>query len=90
MSRAQACGARSAAASSGNSDSASRSSDQPSAAALLRRSILWIVTPSLYSNALVECLRRYLLAQRVVLPGMLITVLSTCACPLYNYVLIYR
>jgi hypothetical protein len=41
-------------------------------------------------GAVVECLKRYLLAQQVVLPGMLITIITSCLCPLYNWLLIFK
>jgi Na+-driven multidrug efflux pump len=41
-------------------------------------------------GAVVECLKRYLLAQQVVLPGMVITIITSCLCPLYNWLLIFK
>jgi hypothetical protein len=51
---------------------------------------LRLITPTLYMNAVVECLKRYLLAQRVVVPGMVVTVLTCLLSPLYNWLLIFR
>lgn len=51
---------------------------------------LRLITPTLYMNAVVECLKRYLLAQRVVVPGMVVTVLTCLLSPLYNWLFIFR
>lgn len=51
---------------------------------------LWHITPTLFMGAVVECLKRYLLAQQVVLPGMIITFLTSCLCPVYNWVLVFK
>eukprot|EP00878_Enallax_costatus_P024109 GHUV01025702.1.p1 GENE.GHUV01025702.1~~GHUV01025702.1.p1 ORF type:complete len:494 (+),score=51.79 GHUV01025702.1:73-1554(+) len=51
---------------------------------------LWHITPTLFMGATVECLKRYLLAQQVVLPGMVITVIAACLSPVYNWLLIFR
>lgn len=51
---------------------------------------LRIITPTLYAGALVECIKRYLLAQRVVLPGMVVTVVTCLLCPLYNWLFIFK
>ncbi|KAF8063706.1 Slc47a1 [Scenedesmus sp. PABB004] len=40
--------------------------------------------------ALTECLKRYLLAQRVVLPGMVVTIVTALAAPLYFWLLTAR
>lgn len=54
------------------------------------RRYLRIITPTLYTGAVVECLKRYLLAQRVVVPGMVVTVLTCLLAPLYNWLFIFR
>lgn len=51
---------------------------------------LRIITPALYAGAVVECLKRYLLAQRVVLPGMVIMVVACMLSPLYNWLFVFR
>lgn len=56
----------------------------------LRCRYLRLITPTLYMNAVVECLKRYLLAQRVVVPGMVVTVLTCLLSPLYNWLFIFR
>ncbi len=48
------------------------------------------ITPTLYTGALVECLKRYLLAQRVVLPGMVVTVATCLLSPVYNWLFIFK
>jgi hypothetical protein len=49
-----------------------------------------LITPTLYTGAVVECLKRYLLAQRVVLPGMVVTIVTCLLSPLYNWLFIFR
>lgn len=39
---------------------------------------------------MVECLKRYLLAQRVVVPGMAVTVVTCLLSPLYNWLFIFK
>jgi hypothetical protein len=51
---------------------------------------LTLITPALYAGALVECLKRYLLAQRVVVPGMCVTAVTALLSPLYNWALMFR
>ncbi|KAF8063707.1 DTX14 [Scenedesmus sp. PABB004] len=51
---------------------------------------LWAITPTLFMAALTECLKRYLLAQRVVLPGMVVTIVTALAAPLYFWLLTAR
>jgi Na+-driven multidrug efflux pump len=51
---------------------------------------LWIITPSVYMTATTECLKRYLVAQADVHPGMVITVLNTLAAPLWYWLLMFR
>jgi hypothetical protein len=46
--------------------------------------------PTLYTGAVVECLKRYLLAQRVVLPGMVVTVATCLLSPIYNWLFIFK
>ncbi|WIA28922.1 hypothetical protein OEZ86_011446 [Tetradesmus obliquus] len=62
---------------------------KPSIAAGAAR-YLWCILPTLFMGAVVECLKRYLLAQQVVLPGMVITMVTSCLCPLYNWLLIFK
>jgi len=63
---------------------------QPPAIALRAGRYLRLISPTLYISVLQECVRRYLLAQRVVRPGMVITAVSTLLSPLYSYALMYR
>lgn len=51
---------------------------------------LRLITPSLYMGALVECLKRYLLAQRVVVPGVFVTATTCLLSPLYNWVMMFK
>eukprot|EP00775_Hariotina_reticulata_P009063 gene9063-9233_t len=51
---------------------------------------LRLITPSLFSTALLQCLTRYLLAQRIVLPGMVVSVFTSVLCPLFNGLLVFR
>ena len=46
--------------------------------------------PTLYMGAVVECLKRYLLAQRVVLPGILVMVITCLLSPFYNWLFIFK
>jgi hypothetical protein len=46
--------------------------------------------PTLYTGAVVECLKRYLLAQRVVLPGMVVMVATCLLSPFYNWLFVFR
>jgi hypothetical protein len=41
-------------------------------------------------GALCECLKRYLLAQRVVVPAMIITIATALVAPLYNWLLLFK
>jgi hypothetical protein len=41
-------------------------------------------------GALVECLKRYLLAQRVVVPGVFVTATTCLLSPLYNWVMMFK
>lgn len=50
---------------------------------------LSILTPSLFIAAASDTTRRYLLAQRVVLPGMAASIATTALAPAYNYYLIH-
>ncbi|KAI8466628.1 MAG: mate-domain-containing protein [Monoraphidium minutum] len=51
---------------------------------------LRILTPSLFIAAASDTCRRYLTAQRVVVPGMAASIATTCLSPLYNWLFIYR
>jgi hypothetical protein len=53
-------------------------------------SYLWLITPVVYMSALCECLKRYLLAQRVVVPAMIITIATALVAPLYNWLLLFK
>lgn len=53
-------------------------------------SYLTTLTPSLYAMVLQECLKRYLMAQGVVKPAMVITVLTTCIAPGACWLLIFK
>ena len=44
--------------------------------------------PALYLHVLHECLEKFLLAQRVVQPGVVITAITTALTPMYCYLLI--
>lgn len=48
------------------------------------------ITPTLYISTGSECIRKYLLAQRVVHAPMAINALTFALCPLYNWLLIFK
>jgi hypothetical protein len=51
---------------------------------------LHLIIPCLFLATLNECLRRYLLTQRVVIPGMVITALTGLLTPLYNWLFLFK
>ncbi|GBF98590.1 hypothetical protein Rsub_11315 [Raphidocelis subcapitata] len=62
---------------------------EPAIAAVAAR-YLAILTPAIFLTVLADTCRRYFLAQRVVLPGMLSSIVVTCLSPLYNWFFIHR
>ncbi|GBF89389.1 MATE efflux family protein [Raphidocelis subcapitata] len=63
---------------------------QPSAIVAGAARYLWQVAPAIWLMAPQECLKRYLLAQRVVLPGTLIAGATTLAAPLFYSLIMNR
>jgi hypothetical protein len=62
---------------------------QPEIAAGAAR-YLSALAPSLYCYVAQECLKRYLMAQGVVKPAMLITIATTCASPLLYWLFMFK
>ena len=58
------------------------------AAACCMHRYMCLSLPALYLHVLHECLDKYLLAQRVVKPGVIITIATTMLMPVFCYVLI--
>lgn len=59
---------------------------QPAPIAAGAARYLWRSAPALWLLAVSECIKRYLLAQRVVVPGTAITTVTTAVAPLFYYI----
>ncbi len=63
---------------------------QPAAVAAGASHYLWLISPTIFLTALCECIRRYLMAQRVVLPSTVAYIAVALVAPLYNWLFVFR